>query len=119
LDQTSLQLKESKYCQNKWKPFQQIILKILKKISTPIPMKASLEKCFNFPSSDFFSSMAPPDPILGISAAFKVDKDPKKVNLSIGAYRDEKGNTFLLRAVEKVEKMMANEKLNKVPCSLF
>ena len=57
--------------------------------------------------------MAPPDAILGISAAFKEDKNEKKVNLSIGAYRDEKGNTFLLRAVEKVEKEMAEERLNK------
>ena len=28
------------------------------------------------------------DPILGVASAFRADKDPKKVNLSIGAYRD-------------------------------
>eukprot|EP01080_Neovahlkampfia_damariscottae_P000327 gene327-6741_t len=57
--------------------------------------------------------MAPPDAILGISAAFKEDNHKNKVNLSIGAYRDEEGKTFLLRAVEKVEKQLAEEKLNK------
>ena len=32
---------------------------------------------------------APPDAILGITEAFKVDNDSKKLNLGVGAYRTE------------------------------
>jgi hypothetical protein len=32
--------------------------------------------------------MAPPDPILGTTLAYKADKDSKKINLGVGAYRD-------------------------------
>lgn len=35
----------------------------------------------------------PPDPILGITEAFKADKDPKKINVGVGAYRDADGTS--------------------------
>ncbi|KAI8428227.1 hypothetical protein MSG28_002450 [Choristoneura fumiferana] len=38
--------------------------------------------------------MGPPDVILGITEAFKRDQDPKKVNLGVGAYRDDEGKPF-------------------------
>ena len=41
--------------------------------------------------------MGPPDPILGLNEAFKQDKDPNKVNLGVGAYRDEQGQVWRLR----------------------
>lgn len=34
--------------------------------------------------------MGPPDPILGVTEAFKADNNPKKMNLGVGAYRDGK-----------------------------
>jgi len=34
-------------------------------------------------------TLAPPDPILGTALAYRADKDAKKINLGIGAYRDE------------------------------
>jgi aspartate/tyrosine/aromatic aminotransferase len=34
-------------------------------------------------------AMAPADPILSLSVGFKNDKFEKKVNLGVGAYRDE------------------------------
>lgn len=34
-------------------------------------------------------AMAPADPILSLSTGFKNDKFEKKVNLGVGAYRDE------------------------------
>lgn len=34
--------------------------------------------------------MGPPDAILGVTEAFKADKNPNKVNLGVGAYRDDK-----------------------------
>lgn len=46
---------------------------------------------------------APPDPILGLSQAFAADKDQKKVNLGVGAYRDDKGAPYILNCVQKVK----------------
>ena len=34
----------------------------------------------------------PADPILGLSAAYKKDKNPNKVDLGVGVYKDESGN---------------------------
>ena len=34
--------------------------------------------------------MGPPDAILGVTEAFKADKNPNKINLGVGAYRDDK-----------------------------
>jgi aspartate/tyrosine/aromatic aminotransferase len=40
--------------------------------------------------------------LLGITEAFKADKDPRKINLGVGAYRDENGKPYVLNAVKKV-----------------
>jgi len=45
----------------------------------------------------------PPDPILGVTEAFKADKDPKKINLGVGAYRDGDGKPYVLNCVKKAE----------------
>ena len=47
--------------------------------------------------------MGPPDPILGVTEAFKKDSNPKKMNLGVGAYRDDQGKPFVLSCVRKVE----------------
>ena len=47
-------------------------------------------------------SMAPPDPILGVSEAFKADTDEKKLNLGVGAYRTEELQPYVLSVVKKV-----------------
>ena len=46
----------------------------------------------------------PPDPILGILAAYAADTNPRKIDLGIGVYRDETGNTPILQSVVKAEK---------------
>lgn len=46
--------------------------------------------------------MGPPDPILGVTEAFKRDSNPKKMNLGVGAYRDDQGKPFVLSCVRKV-----------------
>lgn len=46
----------------------------------------------------------PPDAILGISQAFQADKASKKVNLGVGAYRDDKGKPYVLPSVRAAEK---------------
>jgi aspartate aminotransferase len=48
----------------------------------------------------------PPDPILGITEAFKADKDSRKINLGVGAYRDENGKPYVLNAVKKAESLL-------------
>jgi len=47
---------------------------------------------------------APPDSILGLTDAFRKDKNPEKVNLGVGVYKDENGNTPVLRCVKAAEK---------------
>lgn len=44
----------------------------------------------------------PPDAILGVSDAFKKDTDSRKMNLGVGAYRDDNGKPFVLSSVRKV-----------------
>ena len=46
---------------------------------------------------------APPDAILGVAAAFNMEKRRDKVNLSVGAYRDENGKPVVLKCVRKAE----------------
>ena len=46
--------------------------------------------------------LGPPDPILGITEAFKKDTNPKKINLGVGAYRDDNGKPYVLPSVKKV-----------------
>ena len=45
----------------------------------------------------------PTDPILGLMAAYKQDTNPNKIDLGVGVYKDEQGNTPVLKAVKKAE----------------
>jgi len=57
---------------------------------------------------------APLDPILGMSQRFQADTDPRKVNVSIGAYRTDEGKPLVLNCVKKAEKLLLdNDSLNK------
>jgi aspartate aminotransferase, cytoplasmic len=53
--------------------------------------------------------MAAPDAILKLSIDYKNDKDPNKVNLGVGAYRDENGKPYIFPIVKKVEKEIVND----------
>ncbi|XP_048756263.2 aspartate aminotransferase, mitochondrial-like [Ostrea edulis] len=57
--------------------------------------------------------MGPPDAILGITEAFKKDSSPTKINLGVGAYRDDNGKPFVLECVKRAEQKMLQEKLDK------
>ena len=46
---------------------------------------------------------APPDGILGLNQAFAADKSPTKVNLGVGAYRDDNGKPYILPSVKTAE----------------
>ncbi|EJD03563.1 glutamic oxaloacetic transaminase AAT1 [Fomitiporia mediterranea MF3/22] len=55
----------------------------------------------------------PPDPILGVTEAFKADKDPRKINLGVGAYRDGDGKPYVLPSVKKAEHVLSSTELDK------
>ncbi len=55
----------------------------------------------------------PPDPILGILAAYKLDSNPRKIDLGIGVYRDESGETPVLESVVRAEKIMIARQTSK------
>ena len=58
--------------------------------------------------------MAPADPILSLTTGFKADKNPNKVNLGVGAYRDNNGKPYVFPIVKKVEnEIVANKALDK------
>ncbi|PIC55332.1 hypothetical protein B9Z55_000651 [Caenorhabditis nigoni] len=56
---------------------------------------------------------APADPILGVTEAFKKDPNPNKINLGVGAYRDDQGKPFVLRAVAEAERQIVDAKMDK------
>lgn len=51
-----------------------------------------------------YFSVGPPDAILGVTEAYKKDQSPNKMNLGVGAYRDDNGKPYVLNAVKKVKK---------------
>jgi aspartate aminotransferase len=48
----------------------------------------------------------PPDPILGVTAAFRADPSPDKIDLGVGVYRDDHGETPVPAAVREAERTM-------------
>ena len=57
--------------------------------------------------------LAPPDSILGLTEAFKQDPNPRKINLSVGVYKDEQGNTPILGCVKEAERRLLASETNK------
>lgn len=53
--------------------------------------------------------LGPRDPILGITEAFKADVSPSKINLGVGAYRDDSGKPFVLKCVKGAEQLIPQE----------
>ncbi|EFJ44120.1 aspartate aminotransferase [Volvox carteri f. nagariensis] len=57
---------------------------------------------------------APPDPIIGVTDAWRADPDPRKLNLGVGAYRTEEGKPYVLKAVREAEQqILADPAMNK------
>ncbi|OIT07874.1 PREDICTED: aspartate aminotransferase, mitochondrial [Nicotiana attenuata] len=50
---------------------------------------------------------APKDPILGVTEAFLADTTPHKVNVGVGAYRDDNGKPVVLECVREAERRIA------------
>jgi aspartate/tyrosine/aromatic aminotransferase len=56
---------------------------------------------------------APPDAILGLTEAFAADKNPDKMNLSVGVYKDASGQTPILRCVKEAERRLVETEATK------
>ncbi len=56
---------------------------------------------------------AAPDAILGLTEAFKADTNPDKINLGVGVYKDENGNTPILPSVKEAERRLIDDEKTK------
>jgi aspartate aminotransferase len=56
---------------------------------------------------------APPDAILGLTDIFAKDPRPHKINLTVGVYRDERGQTPVLDSVKEAERRLIIEEKTK------
>jgi aspartate aminotransferase len=53
------------------------------------------------------------DPILGLMALFRADADPRKVDLGVGVYRNDRGETPVLEAVKRAERAVYEKETSK------
>ena len=56
---------------------------------------------------------APPDSILGLADVFQKDPRDNKINLTVGVYRDEQGQTPILASVKEAERRLLVEEKSK------
>lgn len=56
---------------------------------------------------------APSDPIFGLTAAFRRDENPAKINLGAGVFRDDQGRTPILAVVKEAERRLWQEEHSK------
>ncbi|GHA37272.1 amino acid aminotransferase [Photobacterium aphoticum] len=56
---------------------------------------------------------APADPILGLTEEFKSDPRAEKINLGVGIYKNEAGNTPVLATVKKAEAILLEKETTK------
>jgi len=56
---------------------------------------------------------APPDAILGLTEAFKRDPRPEKINLGVGVFMDDSGQTPVLTSVRRAEERLLAEEDSK------
>lgn len=57
--------------------------------------------------------LASADPILGLTEAFNNDIRDNKVNLGVGIYKDEAGNTPILESVKRAEAIILHTEISK------
>jgi len=53
--------------------------------------------------------LAPPDSIFKLTAGFKEDTFPQKLNLGVGAYRDDDSKPWVLPVVKKATEILLND----------
>ncbi len=55
----------------------------------------------------------PPDAIIGIMSLFRADSSENKVDLSVGVYQDDSGNTPVLECVRRAERELLEQQTTK------
>ena len=55
----------------------------------------------------------PPDPILGLGQLFAADTRDGKIDLGVGVFKDASGNTPIMSAVKKAEKVLHDSQTTK------
>ncbi|SLM40748.1 aspartate aminotransferase [Lasallia pustulata] len=70
--------------------------------STPVGMGPTAFTAENVPQ-------APEDPLFGLMAAYRKDTFDKKVDLGIGAYRDDNAKPWVLPVVKKADEILRND----------
>ena len=58
--------------------------------------------------------VCPPDAVFGLAEEFKQDRNPDKINLTVGMYQDESGQTPVMDAVHAAEMLMARARKSHV-----
>nr|CAH7745562.1 unnamed protein product [Callosobruchus chinensis] len=84
-------------------------LKPLKRLVYCIQNRKRSQECSDSPRWWIHLEKAPPDPVMGIKKFFNADKSPNKVDLILGAYRDDKGKPIILNCVREAEKRISKK----------
>ncbi|KXX82023.1 Aspartate aminotransferase, cytoplasmic [Madurella mycetomatis] len=81
--------------------------------SSPISRLQSIANHMTSPSITSFPAeavpQAPEDPLFGLMRAYKADPSPNKVDLGIGAYRDDNAKPWVLPVVKKADEILRND----------
>jgi len=56
----------------------------------------------------------PADPILGLLTKYRADTNPKKIDLGVGVYKNEAGETTVLSCIKKAERYRTTTETSKV-----
>lgn len=73
-----------------------------------------LQSTILFTMASFFENvaLAPPNSILGVALECKSDSFPTKIDLTLGAYRNEEGLPMVLPSVRDAEKFIFEQKMD-------
>ena len=63
--------------------------------------------------------MKPPDSLFGVNKACNEDPAKRKINVTVGAYRDDNGDTLVLQAVRIAEERIYDQNLNHGTLATF
>ncbi|KAK1780168.1 pyridoxal phosphate-dependent transferase [Copromyces sp. CBS 386.78] len=81
--------------------------------STPLLRLQAISNHMALPQTTSFPAQvvpqAPEDPLFGLARAFKADTSPSKIDLGIGAYRDENAKPWVLPVVKKADEIIRND----------
>ncbi|KAL6765470.1 aspartate aminotransferase [Haematococcus lacustris] len=85
-------------------------------LQTAVSLHSSAAACGLGPSPFANIPEAPKDPILGITEAFLKDPSQTKINLGVGAYRDNDGKPVVLQCVREAERrILGNHFMEYLP----